>query len=213
MKKMRFGKLRKIGGFTLIELLVVIAIIGILATLVMVNLSGAQAKSRDAKRKADVTAIKTAIDQFHVNNFRYPICDGTTDTGCKFSDSTIVNASTGPESIEGVYLKMSHTDVTLLSPYISTFPTDPLIKRNGLPAFYSYADIPSADVNNISMGKYYAIGVAMEVPEGDSIDTTKQVPLSNIPGDSRTYYLCQTSSDSIAGMWVGSSSTWPNCNF
>jgi prepilin-type N-terminal cleavage/methylation domain-containing protein len=35
-------------GFTLIELLVSIAIIGILATLVMANLSGLQARGRDA---------------------------------------------------------------------------------------------------------------------------------------------------------------------
>lgn len=48
-------------AFTLIELMVVIAIIGILATLITVNLQGAQAKSRDTKRKSDVSMIMSAI--------------------------------------------------------------------------------------------------------------------------------------------------------
>lgn len=51
-------------AFTLIELVVVVAIIGILATLVMVNYIGAQAKSRDSKRKADVEAIASALEMY-----------------------------------------------------------------------------------------------------------------------------------------------------
>ncbi len=52
-------KLKK--GFTLIELLVVIAIIAILATLAVVAYSGAQVKSRDSKRIADMRAVASAL--------------------------------------------------------------------------------------------------------------------------------------------------------
>jgi general secretion pathway protein G len=48
-------------GFTLIELLVVISIIGILATFLVASFSSAQNKARDARRKADLDAIKKAL--------------------------------------------------------------------------------------------------------------------------------------------------------
>lgn len=60
-------------GFTLVELLVVIAIIGVLATLLLLQLGGARGKARDAKRIADVTQIRTAIEQyFDDNSGTYP---------------------------------------------------------------------------------------------------------------------------------------------
>ena len=56
---MKSMKLKK--GFTLIELLVVIAIIAILATLAVVAYSGAQVKSRDSKRVADMRSVASAL--------------------------------------------------------------------------------------------------------------------------------------------------------
>lgn len=64
--------MRSIKGFTLIELLVVIAIIGILASIVMVSLTGAKSKSRDAKRQADLKSIQLALSLYYNDNGFYP---------------------------------------------------------------------------------------------------------------------------------------------
>lgn len=65
--------LREFRGFTLVELLVVIAIIGILATLLLLQLGVARGKARDTKRIADVNQLRSAIEQyFDDNTAKYP---------------------------------------------------------------------------------------------------------------------------------------------
>ena len=70
-------------GFTLIELLVVIAIIGILASVVLASLNSARAKSRDARRIADVKQLQLALELYaDANNQAYPADINDLLTGC-----------------------------------------------------------------------------------------------------------------------------------
>ena len=59
-------------GFTLIELMVVISIIGLLASIILVSLNTARAKSRDARRVADVRQVMNALELFYNDNKGYP---------------------------------------------------------------------------------------------------------------------------------------------
>src|SRR3954462_7312170 len=60
------------GGFTLLELLIVIVIIGILALLIIPNITSAPKKARDTKRKTDITTVRKGLEEYFVNNNVYP---------------------------------------------------------------------------------------------------------------------------------------------
>lgn len=59
-------------GFTLIELLIVMAIIGILSSLMVVNLTGFRERTRDSQRKRDLLQIQTALELYRADVGSYP---------------------------------------------------------------------------------------------------------------------------------------------
>jgi len=98
------------------ELLVVIAVIGLLASIILVSVNSARKKARDVKRLADLKQIQLAIELYYNQNSYYP----------KEGDGN--NGKVG----EGGGLD------TMLSPYMSAVPNDPL--GPGDSSYYYYYD-------------------------------------------------------------------------
>jgi type II secretion system protein G len=102
----------KQSGFTLIELLVVAAIIGILASGTLARINDVRGLAEDARRKQDLTALKTALEHYRNDNGRYPI---TNQQWWGISDNGGNRPTTGPTGyIPG-----------LAPAYIDILPTDP----------------------------------------------------------------------------------------
>ena len=119
------------SAFSLIELLVVIAIIAILLAVSAFGLQGSRASARDAKRKSDLEAIRSALELYKSDHNYYPLR---------------VNEASGWEvSNDGDWLE------NLDSEYMQDKLLDPI---NDSTRFYRYAVC-----NNVSTSWVYVGGV------------------------------------------------------
>ena len=116
-------------GFTLIELLVVVAIIGLLSSVVISSLNVARAKGRDAKRLEDLRQIQIALELYRDDHGNYP------------SEASGSNGKIG----EGAGLD------SLLTPYISSLPVDPLGPGDAIHYYYYDARQACAGSPNIAV--------------------------------------------------------------
>ncbi len=63
---------RKEDGFTLVELMVVIVIIGLLATIVIINVMPAADRAAATKARADIAMLEQGVEMYRLDNQRYP---------------------------------------------------------------------------------------------------------------------------------------------
>jgi general secretion pathway protein G len=68
----RSTKRRRTDGFTLVELMVVIVIIGLLGTVVMLNVLPSQDRAMVEKAKVDIATLEQALETYRLENLTYP---------------------------------------------------------------------------------------------------------------------------------------------
>lgn len=156
------SKLIRINGFTLIELLVVISILGILATLLISNVTGARERARDSQRKADLQQIKEALRMYKNDYGAYP------STG---ANSTIKGCGTTASPIDCTWGGEFKKDSTT---YMKVLPKDPLPSQN-----YAYAQV---DEDNFTL---YAI-----LENKSDQDVARSQARCGTSNSYNAYYVC-----------------------
>ena len=63
---------RKRAGFTLVEVMVVVVIIGLLATVVVINVLPAQDRAMVEKAGADIAVLEQAVETYRLDNLTFP---------------------------------------------------------------------------------------------------------------------------------------------
>lgn len=165
-------------GFTLIELLVVIAIIGLLSTLAVVALNNARAKSRDAKRIADIKQIQTALELYYNECNGYPVQvagllttatdygDGTTDCASDFG-TFMQQIPEAPTPIDGTACDTTNNPYLYVSCEADGGTCDGT-KDGTMGASYALEFCLGSDTGQISAGNHWATPAGITDSAGSS---------------------------------------------
>jgi len=92
-------------GFTLVEILVVIAIIGLLATIVMISLSGVGERGNNARRIEDVRSLHTALISYYYNGtpYHFPNASANMLDSSELGSSYITEIPEDPDPLDSGY--------------------------------------------------------------------------------------------------------------
>lgn len=140
----------KINGFTLIELLVVIAIIGLLSSVVLINIESARKKSRDARRLSDMVSIQKALEIYKIDKGEYPP-NTDMDDNCGGWDIGISGSDLFISSLNPDYFKETPKDPISSSPACGALGTE----NN----YYYYRYIAGYEGCDSSQGRFYVLGI------------------------------------------------------
>lgn len=102
-------------GFTLIELMVVVVILGILSTIGLSTFKNSQIRSRDAKRKSNLSSVQRAVEMYYNDYGAYP--SSSADGKIVVGGESIAWGSEFKDAKDTIYMKELPSDSTGSSQY------------------------------------------------------------------------------------------------
>lgn len=94
-------KRKKRNGFTLVELMVVIFILGLLTTIVVINVLPSQDRAMVEKARADIATLGQALEMYRLDNLGYP----TSSDGLQALVAPPASLATTARYRQGGYIK------------------------------------------------------------------------------------------------------------
>ncbi len=116
--------LKKNGGFSLAEVLIVIALLGILASVVLLNLGSSDVKAKESNLQSNAETLRTALDLFRSDHGFYPGQTGDTDSGAGLTADEFKQKLTRYSSTTGATSTTKSTTYKY-GPYLREFPDEP----------------------------------------------------------------------------------------
>ncbi|AMO72665.1 type II secretion system major pseudopilin GspG [Sphingorhabdus sp. M41] len=92
---------KKRNGFTLVELMVVIFILGLLTTIVVINVLPSQDRAMVQKARADIATLGQALEMYRLDNLGYP----TSSDGLQALIAPPASLATTARYRQGGYIK------------------------------------------------------------------------------------------------------------
>lgn len=142
MTKIFTQKFKNQAGFTLMELLVVMVILGLVTTVGLGAFRSSQAKSRDARRKAELGQIAKALEVYYNDKGEYPETASIPAGGAVFNDpdnpTTIYMSKMpkDPRNINYTYERLAVNEYALFARLENTMDID-AAKFGSDPGVYS----------------------------------------------------------------------------
>lgn len=121
--------LKNSRGFSLAEILIVVALLGILASVVLLNLGSSDVKAKEQALQSNLHAMRTAIDLYRGDHGRWPCSQGDYNYPC--SDQEFKYKLTRYSRDDGRTSQTKNTTYKY-GPYLKDFPTEPFSQTDSL---------------------------------------------------------------------------------
>jgi len=108
-------------GFTLIELLIVVAIIGVLAAVIIPNVTGFVGRGEESAARSELQTVQTAMDMAMVDLVIDTVTDESTSTISDFSTVDIDPDATNEVFLYPDYLRVKDAGAVLQDGTLATY--------------------------------------------------------------------------------------------